>query len=66
VTTDMRQRDAVRLLAVQVLLEQPEDIPDTLEAELYAYRDNISAGPQDRALCCHGGVRPLCGPHAVP
>lgn len=32
-----------RLLAVDVLLETPEDIPDGLEAELYAYRDRLQA-----------------------
>lgn len=32
-----------RLLAVTVLLEVPEDIPDGLEAELYAYRDTLHA-----------------------
>jgi hypothetical protein len=30
-----------RMLAVNVLLEIPEDIPDGLEAELYAYRDSL-------------------------
>lgn len=28
-----------RMLAVEVLLEIPGDIPDGLESELYAYRD---------------------------
>jgi hypothetical protein len=32
-----------RMLAVNVLLEVPEDIPDGLEAELYAYRDRLQA-----------------------
>ena len=32
-----------RMLAVGVLLEVPEDIPDGLEAELYAYRDRLEA-----------------------
>jgi hypothetical protein len=32
-----------RLLAVDVLLEIPEEIPDGLESELYAYRDRLQA-----------------------
>ena len=32
-----------QLLAVNVLLEIPQDIPDGLEAELYAYRDRLHA-----------------------
>lgn len=32
-----------RMLAVNVLLEIPEDIPDGLEVELYAYRDRLEA-----------------------
>lgn len=32
-----------RMLAVNVLLEIPEDIPDGLEAELYSYRDRLQA-----------------------
>jgi hypothetical protein len=32
-----------RMLAVNVLLEVPEDIPDTLETELYEYRDTLEA-----------------------
>jgi hypothetical protein len=32
-----------RMLAVNVLLEIPEAIPDGLEAELYAYRDRLQA-----------------------
>ncbi len=32
-----------RMLAVSVLLEIPEDIPDGLESELYAYRDRLEA-----------------------
>jgi DNA-binding GntR family transcriptional regulator len=32
-----------RMLAVNVLLEVPEDIPDGLESELYAYRDRLEA-----------------------
>jgi hypothetical protein len=32
-----------RLLAVNVLLEIPEDISDGLEAELYALRDRLEA-----------------------
>jgi hypothetical protein len=32
-----------RMLAVRVLLAIPEDIPDGLEAELYAYRDRLEA-----------------------
>ena len=32
-----------RMLAVNVLLEVPEDIPDGLESELYYYRDKIQA-----------------------
>jgi hypothetical protein len=30
-----------RLLAVEVLLEEPEEISDGLEAELYALRDRL-------------------------
>jgi hypothetical protein len=32
-----------RMLAVDVPLEVPEDIPDGLECELYAYRDRLQA-----------------------
>ncbi len=32
-----------RMLAVNVLLEIPEAIPDGLESELYAYRDKLEA-----------------------
>lgn len=32
-----------RMLAVNVLLEIPEEIPDGLESELYAYRDRLEA-----------------------
>jgi hypothetical protein len=32
-----------RMLAVNVLLEVPEEIPDGLESELYAYRDRLEA-----------------------
>jgi len=32
-----------RMLAVNVLLEVPQDIPDVLETELYAYRDTLEA-----------------------
>lgn len=32
-----------RMLAVNVLLEIPEDIPDGLESELYLYRDTLEA-----------------------
>jgi hypothetical protein len=32
-----------RMLAVNVLLAIPEEIPDGLEAELYAYRDSLEA-----------------------
>jgi len=32
-----------RMLAVNVLLEVPEDIPDGLESELYSYRDKLEA-----------------------
>ena len=32
-----------RMLAVNVLLEVPDDIPDGLESELYAYRDKLEA-----------------------
>lgn len=30
-----------RLLAIDVLLQEPEDIGDPLEAELYALRDKL-------------------------
>jgi hypothetical protein len=30
-----------RLLAIDVLLEEPEEISDSLEAELYALRDRL-------------------------
>ena len=30
-----------RLLAIEVLLEEPEEISDGLEAELYALRDTL-------------------------
>jgi hypothetical protein len=30
-----------RLLAIDVLLEEPEDLSDGLEAELYALRDKL-------------------------
>jgi hypothetical protein len=36
-------RTRKRLLAVNVLLEIPEDISDGLEAELYALRDRLEA-----------------------
>jgi hypothetical protein len=32
-----------RLLAIEVLLEVPEDISDVLESELYALRDRFQA-----------------------
>jgi len=32
-----------RMLAVNVLLDVPEDIPDGLESELYCYRDTLEA-----------------------
>ena len=32
-----------RMLAVNVLLEVPDDIPDGLESELYSYRDKLEA-----------------------
>jgi hypothetical protein len=32
-----------RLLAIDVLLEVPEDISDVLETELYALRDRLQA-----------------------
>jgi hypothetical protein len=32
-----------RMLAVNVLLEIPDDIPDGLESELYSYRDKLEA-----------------------
>jgi hypothetical protein len=32
-----------RMLAVDVLLEIPDEIPDGLESELYAYRDSLQA-----------------------
>ena len=32
-----------RLLAIEVLLQEPEDISETLEAELYALRDKLQA-----------------------
>jgi hypothetical protein len=32
-----------RLLAIEVLLEDPEDITDILESELYALRDKLLA-----------------------
>jgi hypothetical protein len=32
-----------RLLAIDVLLEEPEEISDGLEVELYALRDKIQA-----------------------
>lgn len=32
-----------RLLAVEVLLQEPEDISDALESELYALRDRLEA-----------------------
>lgn len=35
----------VRLAAVEVLLALPDDIPDTLEAELYIYRDVLNGIP---------------------
>lgn len=30
-----------RLLAIEVLLQEPEDISDALETELYALRDKL-------------------------
>jgi hypothetical protein len=32
-----------RLLAIEVLLQEPDDISDGLEAELYALRDKLQA-----------------------
>ncbi len=32
-----------RLLAIEVLLEVPEEISDILESELYALRDHLQA-----------------------
>ncbi len=32
-----------RLLAIEVLLQEPEDISDALETELYALRDKLQA-----------------------
>jgi hypothetical protein len=32
-----------RLLAIEVLLEEPEEISDGLEVELYALRDKLQA-----------------------
>jgi hypothetical protein len=32
-----------RLLAIDVLLQEPNDISDTLETELYALRDRLQA-----------------------
>jgi hypothetical protein len=32
-----------RLLAIEVLLEVPEDLNDVLESELYALRDKLQA-----------------------
>jgi hypothetical protein len=32
-----------RLLAINVLLEMPEDLDDALESELYALRDKLQA-----------------------
>ena len=32
-----------RLLAIEVLLQEPEDITDALETELYALRDRLQA-----------------------
>lgn len=32
-----------RLLAIEVLLEVPEEISDVLESELYALRDRLQA-----------------------
>jgi hypothetical protein len=32
-----------RLLAIEVLLQEPEDISDALEAELHALRDKLQA-----------------------
>jgi hypothetical protein len=37
VDNDLRKR----LLAIEVLLEAPEDISDSLESELYALRDRL-------------------------
>jgi hypothetical protein len=34
-----------RLLAIEVLLQEPEDISDALEGELYAPRDKLQARP---------------------
>ena len=36
-TLDLRKR----LLAIEVLLQEPEDISDALETELYALRDKL-------------------------
>ena len=42
-----------RLLAVEVLLEIPGEISDSLEAELYALRDKLQAEAltRDPAMC---------------
>jgi hypothetical protein len=32
-----------RLLAIEVLLQEPEDISDALETELYTLRDKLQA-----------------------
>lgn len=40
-TPDGRGRHAPRLLAIDVLLEEPEEISDGLEAELYSLRDRL-------------------------
>ena len=44
-STDTQMDDYLRkrMLAVNVLLEVPDDIPDGLESELYAYRDKLEA-----------------------
>jgi hypothetical protein len=38
-----------RLLAIDVLLEEPEEISDGLEAELYALRDKLHLIALDRS-----------------
>jgi len=39
VDDDLRKR----LLAIEVLLQEPEDISDALESELYVLRDRLEA-----------------------
>ncbi len=38
-----------RLLAIDVLLEEPDEISDGLEAELYALRDRLESRPHTQA-----------------